>query len=359
MKNPFLESGALDTVASVNKVIIAKMPTDIVKQDLIGKAAIDIFSTRSVIEEIKNNASRLKINLCDIEEKMLPYYLEERLLGEDREARKAADEILRMFGERLAVILLCLKMGEAQNRIARSDWKPQHWEFWRQLKNVILVGGLANSYLGESLKYHVERVFLDAGQEGYRLILGQDSAYAGLRGCTQYLRERRKEEVNLVFDFGQTFTKRSFAQFQDDGMGNIRVLDNMLSRHVEWDVDDPIREQREAEFLNDSFCRILFTTIAEVKELGYAIGREIIISIANYVQGGRLANRGGYGKLRLIASDYAGYLTGVLQNKYAEEFTICLIHDGTAMAAGYREYPDSVCLSLGTAFGVGFPENVF
>ena len=45
----------------------------------------------------------------------------------------------------------------------------------------------------------------------------------------------------------------------------------------------------------------------------------------------------------------------VLYKKLGIEYKITMVHDGTAMAAAFSEYPKSVCISLGTAFGVGFP----
>ena len=45
------------------------------------------------------------------------------------------------------------------------------------------------------------------------------------------------------------------------------------------------------------------------------------------------------------------YYTKVLE----KSFKIILVHDDTDMAAAFSNYPNSVCISLGTAFGLGFP----
>ena len=49
------------------------------------------------------------------------------------------------------------------------------------------------------------------------------------------------------------------------------------------------------------------------------------------------------------------FLSDELFNRFNMKFKVTLIHDGTAMAAAFSDYPDSICISLGTVFGVGFP----
>ena len=51
MKNPFINEGNLSSNVSINKLVIQKMPTDKVKQDIQGKSALDIFSTDLFIKE--------------------------------------------------------------------------------------------------------------------------------------------------------------------------------------------------------------------------------------------------------------------------------------------------------------------
>lgn len=354
MRNPFLVNGVLNATTSINKLEIGEMPTNVVKQNLEGKSAIEIFSTELLVQEIKNRGYQLKLEYDGIEEKLLPYYLEECLFSDDDNIQKAANEILQLFGERLAIILLCLKKGNRKEQVLRKDWDEKHWLFWNQIETVIFVGGLANDKIGQTLKFFVEKVFSEAEEVGYQIILGKDSAFAGLRGCANYLTDSSEREVNLIFDFGQSFTKRSFVETNKFGEKNIVVLDSILSRRVDWDIEDSQCEYKEAVLLNENFVNILSATNEEVIQKGYIIGKEIIISIANYVNDGRIVNRGGYGKLRLIADNYAKYLEERLaQNGY--HFSVRLIHDGTAMAAGYSNYNKAVCISLGTAFGVGFP----
>lgn len=365
--NPFLAGGTLGTNASINKLIIAKMPLCTVTQPLTGKSAQDIFSTDLFIREIKNSAGKLQIDVSALEEKSLPLYLESSLESSNPYVRATAHDILRLFGERLAVILLCLKEGSPENRKARPDWTDEEWNYWNSLKHIILVGGLASPPLGEQLKFYVEQVFKTSGKKPYTIILGRDSTYAGLRGCTTYLRpipenpsntvSEKDSLVNLIFDYGQSFIKRSYAIMEGQNVRDIVILGKTLSQHVDWDIKDPALEEQEAHALNRFFLETIDRTVREVEARGLSIHSHIILSIANYVKDGKIANRGGYGKLRLIAPNYADYLSSYLKEHFGRNFYFTMLHDGTAMAAGYADYKDSVCISLGTAFGVGFPEN--
>ncbi len=349
--------------------MIAKMPVCSVSQPLAGKSAQDIFSTSLFIQEIKKSAKKLQIKVSALEEKSLPLHLEDSLESSDPYVRAAAHDILKLFGERLAVILLCLKEGSPENRTARPDWSDEEWAYWNSLKHIILVGGLASPPLGEHLKYYVEQVFKASGKHPYTIILGKDSTYAGLRGCATYLRNspdnipggafasNSPAQVNLIFDYGQSFIKRSYVVMEGQELKDIIILGKTLSRHVDWDIKDPALEETEAHALNQYFLETIGRTVREVEARGLAIRPHIILSIANYVKDGKIANRGGYGKLRLIAPNYALYLSTCLKEYFNRDFYFTLLHDGTAMAAGYADYKQSVCISLGTAFGVGFPEN--
>ncbi len=343
--------------ASINKLFIAKMPICSVAQNLTGKTAQDIFSTDLLIKEIKDSAGKLQINIDSLQEKSLPLYLETCLEDKCAGVSGEAHRILKLFGERLAVILLCLKEGSAENRAARADWNDSHWSYWNYLEQIILVGGLASPPLGEKLKSYMEEVFFLSGKKPYDISLGKSSTYAGLRGCAAYLKSDLAVQVNIIFDYGQSFIKRSYVTMEQGHIKDIIILEKTLSQHVQWDIEDPLVEKNEAFLLNDHFLATISKTIREVESKGLTIHPHIILSIANYVKDGVIANRGGYGKLRLIAPNYADYLANYLKETLGKDYRFTLIHDGTAMAAGYSSYEKAVCLSLGTAFGVGFPSE--
>ncbi|WP_243129631.1 hypothetical protein [Clostridium sp. HBUAS56017] len=252
--------------------------------------------------------------------------------------------------------MLTLKKAENENRLKRKEWGDKEWEFWSTIENIILVGGLASSNIGESFKYYIEKVFKDSGEKSYNIMLIKDSSNIGINGCAAYIKGVSKGKTYLIFDCGQTFIKRSLVKIDDSGVRDIRNLTKVLSKHVEWNFKNIEEERNEAGNLHKHILNTILDTVEIAKEEeNDNIGDTIVINIANYVRNGAFANRGGYGKLRLIAHDCEKYLSSVLYEKLKKSFCIKLVHDGTAMANAFLDYPNSVCISLGTAFGVGFP----
>jgi hypothetical protein len=354
MNNPFVKNDFLCLNASINKLIIEKMPTDRVKQNIQGKAALEIFSTQLFIEEIRKNYKGLKLDIDKIVDKTLPQHLEKCLGSDDDSVKEVANGIIRLFGERLAIILLTLKKGEHANRLKRKDWDDEHWDYWNRIENVVLVGGLASLMLGEKLKYYIEKVFMESNENCYNIKLVQNSADVGIIGCSTYVQTENERDLHLIFDFGHTFIKRSLVKIEDKKVKNIIKLDKILSRHVKLEFEDD-EEKQEAVELHNHLLNSIVDTINILAEKASSIGEHIVISIANYVENGVFANRGGYGKLRLLSDNYEIYLANALLQKLNKSFKITLVHDGTAMAAAFSNYSNSVCISLGTAFGVGFP----
>jgi hypothetical protein len=88
------------------------------------------------------------------------------------------------------------------------------------------------------------------------------------------------------------------------------------------------------------------------------VSDRIFISIANYTYSGRLnIVRGGYAKLSVLGGDnYAAILEETLSGELRREVKVRLVHDATATALYFSDIPDAICLTLGTAFGVSFPD---
>lgn len=353
--NPFIKNGFLSPDVSINKLLIEKMPTNKVKEDLQGKYAGDIFSTKAFIDEIIKKHNELKLDINKIQQGLLPQYLQTCLESNDILVREEANNIAEKFGERLGVILLTLKKGESENRDKRPEWSDEHWKYWSKIKNVILVGGLASDKLGEILASSVYKVFNEADTEPYNIILVKNSSEAGIIGCSKYIDNVNNNQINLIFDFGQSFIKRRLVKVNNGTISKIIKLDNLKSENVKWKFNEESEERSEAKKLDEYLINSIISTLEICKDKKYDIGEEIIISIANYIENGCFANRGGYGKLRLISKNYEKYLEEVLYKKLDRKYVVKMIHDGTAMATAFSEYPKSVCISLGTAIGVGFP----
>ena len=86
-------------------------------------------------------------------------------------------------------------------------------------------------------------------------------------------------------------------------------------------------------------------------------GNNFIIGIANYINKGKIYSaRGGYGKLAYVDDNYQSYLSSVLSKKLGREINVLLYHDTSAMALNFKDEQNCAVISLGTAFGIGFPE---
>lgn len=354
MNNPFVKNGFLLSNVSINKLIIEKYQNNITDEDIKGKSAIELFSTNLFIEEIKKNSKALGLESQNIEDRQLPQYLEKCLDSNDELAKKVAVDIIKLFGKRLGIILLTLKKGEKENRVKRLDWKDEHWDYWAEIENVILVGGLANEKFGKIMLECIDEVF-KLEEKPYNIILAEDPSQVAIRGLAKYITNKNNNKYNIVLDFGQSFIKRSVIKVEEEKISEVHMLEKVKAKYVKWEFDNELEEKEEAKKEDEYIINCIMDTIELCKKNSYELNNEIVISVANYIENGQFINRGGYGKLRLITDNYETYLSKVLYEKLGERYKITLVHDGTAMAAAFSNYSKAVCISLGTVFGVGFP----
>ena len=121
-----------------------------------------------------------------MEDRQLPQYLEKCLDSNNELVREAAVDIIRLFGKRLGIILLTLKKGEKENRVKRLDWKDEHWNYWADIENVILVGGLANERFGKIMVECIDEVF-KLEEKRYNIILAENPSQAAIKGLAKYI----------------------------------------------------------------------------------------------------------------------------------------------------------------------------
>lgn len=358
MINPFISYTSdnkpyLTDICSINKLSIAKLPFDGVIEDIQGLKANQIISTKVIADVIRKNAKSLRIDADLYSNSQLAKKLEEALDSEDDNVRTEAERIFKVFGYRLGAILLTLKQGKEENRRLRPGWGKEHWEYWNKLKRIILVGGLTNGKSGERLKKYALEAFSIANTEPYDILLFPNASHYGTLGCATRIVNKDKSAV--VFDFGQTNIKRCIVDFDGDKILTDQFLESIPSLYMEW--MDIVEDEglKLAYKLHNRLVNVISDTYREAsreKELS----NEIIISIASYTVSGRLhALRGGYAKLTMLSDNYGEYLQEALRKELGKDILVTLIHDGSAIAMYFNDYKDSVCVSLGTAFGVGFP----
>lgn len=163
-------------------------------------------------------------------------------------------------------------------------------------------------------------------------------------------------KVQLLFDFGQTMIKRMIA-VRDDEKEEYHLIKLPSKKNINMgcNIDDEIEKRRQAEELHRYILESILETYEEALQYG-SIGWEIVISIASYVKDGKIYEaRSGYAKLCTLSDNYAGFLAASLELKLDRSIMVKLVHDGTAAALYYKGAETAVCITAGTALGVGFP----
>lgn len=360
MKNPFLlyseeaKTEYVTSLCSVNRGVIAYIPVKGIADDIIGKSANQVFSAKLITEEIKEAAKKRGVDISGYTDQNLPKFLDDATYSENIMAKYIADAIIRKYGNRLGVILLTLKQGRPENRAVRYDWTDAHWDYWADLKTVILTGGLSGGLLGRRLKEQILYVFDMAGETPYDIMLFDNGSHIGTMGCAKLLPDNCASAA--VLDFGQTNLKRCIIKKKNGDISEFVKLPSKPSMHMELDTSDSPENCERAIELHRYLTKVVADTCKEALRSGEFCNK-VIISIANYTVANKLyRDRGGYAKLFNITEEYGNLLSHDLSSELHRQVSVRLIHDGTAIGLYFSDIPDSICLSLGTAFGVGFTD---
>ena len=357
-KNPFISktehnSEYLTANCSLNKVRFAKLPLNGIAYDMEGKQMKELFGAGIITDEIEHNADALGIDLTKYSRTDLPKILDEKIDEKNEEALRIA----RKFGVRLGMLFLLLKTGLPENRAVREDWDAEHWAYWANVETIFLVGGIASGRMCDCMLEVVQELFQKANVPMYKIIRDINSSEIGAKGCLTQIEDA--DEVQLLFDFGQTMMKRMIAvRSSEEDEYSLIKLPSKKSIHMDWYIENEVERRRQAEELHQYIVESILETYNEALQYG-SVGWEIIISIASYVMDGKIYDaRSGYAKLCTLSDNYAGYLAASLELRLDRSIMVKLVHDGTAAALYFKGAENAVCITAGTAFGVGFPEIV-
>ncbi len=358
MKNPFLtvaEDGSVcvDKECSLNKLVIAKLPVSGIDDSIEGKPVSQIFSSKVIVDEVILNRDRLKIPEFVPREK-LPFWLIDSMNSKDEQVIECAKEIAVKFGKRLGLIFLTLKTGLPENKQVRTTWNDTHWEYWKNIESIIAVGGLTSGEFGRVLIDTAQQVCTIDDKPAYKIIIVENANNTGVIGCAKLL--TKPQGINLLMDFGQTNMKRSIVKRENSEIVSIENLPIVPSKYMEWYIEDVEEKRRQAVMLHRHIMEAVIDAYCNAERKG-KVDPEIVISIASYTNNGVLdENRGGYAKLCMLYKNYGEYLSEELSSVLKTQVKVTLVHDGTAVALCFADYKNSVCVTLGTYVGVGFPD---
>lgn len=356
--NPFFSVSDIDgseylsSRCSLNRAVLRKLPVRGIDDSIEGLRFSEILSTPLVIEELERQSAFFGVRLSEEDES--PRFLDRALVSENIRERLMAEKVAEKFGNRLGLMLLTLRRADSENRLAREDWDDSCWDYWRNLSTVILTGGLSSSMLGRRFKERIQFVFDYAGERPYNIMLFDNGAYLGIMGVAQRL--MRDDSVSMVFDFGQTNLKRAVVKKENGIVSSFSPMESLPSMHMRNRFDREQEQLAEAINLHRFLVNTIVSSCREASS-AHALSDEIFISIANYTHSGVLdGTRGGYAKLRLLSANYAQLLVEEISSELHRPVRVRMVHDGTATALYFSDIENSVCVTLGTGFGVGFPD---
>lgn len=336
MKNPFKLDGEMLPVASINSVYV-----DDTK-------AYDLFRPSLIMEDIINNKDELGISNVSNQESLLSIF-NELLVHEIDSVRSKAYELAEYYGDRLAKILSTLFNPSELSIKNRLNWTPAHWDFWKTIRHIYLVGGLTSPILTKVFLERIQVEFKNQQIDDVTITFVHGSQNMGTRGLSTLV----EDGEYLLFDFGQTNIKRSH-HIKQEGKPVLDVtLEPLKSKYLFYKTVKDSEIKQTANLLDDYIVDMIEQTASEV----YFTGHHIYIALANYVSKGSIFSaRGGYGKLAVIAENYQEHLEQRLRKRLNKDIHLSLFHDTSAMALLY-DSPNTAVISLGTAFGVAFPSN--
>ena len=334
--NPFKKNNEIIPEASINSVYI---------DDVL---ASNLFRPSILINEIKNNAALLEIDPSS-DDSIIFQDFNKRLNSENKIVYDKANDIAMQFGDKLASVFLTLKKPSDLSIKNRLNWSQVHWDYWKSIKKIILVGGLTSPILTNIFLKRINLLLRNNEVTDLKVSFVKGSSDFGTKGLINLF----DEGEYLLFDFGQTHIKRRYNIKVDSVSVIDMVLPKIKSKFLFYKEKNN-EEIRDLAYRLDMY--IIDVILQTINDVDFN-GSNIIIGIANYISKGKIYSaRGGYGKLAYVDDNYQSYLSNVISNKLNRKIDILLYHDTSSMALNFKSEKDCAVVSLGTAFGIAFPE---
>ncbi len=340
---------------SVNRVRLEDLPGLPVDAEVRGQLAYHLLSAEAVARYAVAQAEALDlppvVTLAAAEvRRTFPRRVEAALCGADATARLAAESIARRLGRNLGYILLTLHRGDAVNRAVRPDWSAADWARWGAIRQVWLGGGMLSGALGERMLTEARALLAELGYaDALAVTLTPYRREMALFGAARYFAPTVR--VGLCFDFGQTWVKRARFDFAAAGPPQARVLP---PTPTDWLFhNDPLAA---TAYSGEEVLGLVADVLAETFMATDGAAEALILSVAAYVEGGRLLGNGIYARMSALAADVRPLLVEAVRARTGRALPLALIHDGTAAATLHAGAAHTAVIVVGTALGVGFPQ---
>lgn len=350
--------------ASINRVRIVDLPGIDIDEAVVGELAYNLLSAPAIVHYALARAGELDLptqfQTGDPDRfelrRDLPLYVDACLQSSNSTVRYAAEDITRRLGRNLGFILLTLHRGDRVNRKARLDWTAREWARWQSIRAVRVGGGIVSGSLGDQLIHNARELISAAGYaDDLNVSKCPNPRSMAVVGASRYLPDTVQNA--LCLDIGQTSIKAAITQFEE---GVLTRLLWLATQNVKWhwrnsvEAGNDIDPREVLHFVTQEINKIL----EAAKKLRLDLDPDIMISIASYVNGGKLVGNGIYARMRFLGEDVRVLLAESIKVVSHIDSKIHIIHDGTAAAALHAGEKDTAVLVLGTAIGVGFvPES--
>ncbi len=341
--NPFAAADA--TARSLNRARLVELPGVAGVAFWLGRSASELLS-KAAIAALVRDAVGLPLPDADAD------HLLRAFDGSfaDPATRPAALAVAGEVGRRLGALLLMLWRGDAANRAARPEWDDAHWAYWRNVRRVVVGGGLLAGRLGEAA-VPVAGVFLAANGCPISVERSPYGSAIVLVGLARHA--PADTERMLLFDFGHTAVKRGLATYGNGALLGIERRPSLPPPCEErwYDHAGPAWARRRWEVMAAMIADTWAAVPPEARGC-VAIG----LSLASHLQDGHPIgqDRGCYTALGELSPHLATFVRDDLAARLGPFRALALLHDGLAAAATHAGEPHTVVLTLGTAIGAGY-----
>ena len=334
--NPFKNKGQIMPVASINSVYI-----DDIK-------ASELFRPALLVKKLEEKRELLGFSREITGEKLI-FAFNKALNSDIPSIKMSAESIATQFGDKLAKVITTLKKPSLLSIQNRDNWNKIHWDYWKSIEKLYLVGGLTSPILTKVFYECINKALKSQEINNFTVVFIEGSSNLGTIGLSTEV----VEGEHLLFDFGQTNIKRAHHIKKNE----VTVIDNILSSIPSDFLFYKHNTEEELIMIAKKLDNFIQAVILDtMKQVGYK-GNTILMGIANYIDNGIIYSaRGGYGKLAYIAGNYGVHLSEKLSQSTNRSITVKLYHDTSAMALQFKSAKKTAVISLGTAFGVAFPE---
>ncbi len=343
---------------SINRVRIVDLPGLPVDAEVRDRLAYHLLSVQALTGYAREQATALGLpDTLSAEmgeaRREWPPWVSRGLTSPEPSVRAAACAIARRLGRNLAYLLLTLRRGDAVNRAARPDWTAQEWERWAAIERIWLGGGLLNPPLGEAIVAAAQATLTELGATGPAVLLTPYRELLPLLGAVRYLPPQ--VQAALCLDGGHSRIKRAIVTLTDGAVTGLHPLPPVALPPGFPHLPAPAERLALGHALRDFLVEVIARTLAESQAAGWEVGPDLMLSVAAYVDGGRLLGNGLYATLSALAGDVRPLLAEALQARTGRLWRVHVIHDGTAAGAIYAGEPQTAVMMVGTALGIGFP----